>query len=240
MDTRNEWLDNEINSLYLTTEETILDVKSNFDIRRYNSNEGFLVKIDDIETQVIIQSHLNPLNRDKTDNIIHIPVESLVKTGSIVEWDNEKWIVISDIDNLKAYKSANIQKSNNTLLFYPPNPNETSLLYELISIPCIVGKGSINLETNKFVSIPADENLIVCPNNTNSQYIKEQTRFILSGDAYSVIGIDKIEMPGLLNIKIKQTAIDTVDDNLDLGIANYWSHQITEPIDPPDPGEVWL
>ena len=235
MDIRGDWVSSDTD-LYYSLEETISDVKSNFDFRRYKSAEGSSSKIDDVTTQVIVQSHLNPLNRDKIDNIIHMPIETLVQTGSIVDFENEKWIIVSDIDDLKAYKSANMVKSNNTLLFYPSQSNENPISNDLIEIPCIVGKGNINLDTNKFLSIPADENLIICPNNSNSSYINENTRFILSGSAYVVQGIDNISNVGLLNIRVKQDQI-SADDNLELGISNYWSNQSDVPI---DLGDVWL
>jgi len=148
-----------------------------------------------------------------------MPVESLAYGGSIVEWGEDKWIITTDIDDLKAYKSASMVKSNNTLKFYS---SSSSTLYQ---IPCIIGKSSISLETNKFLSIPADENLVVCPNNIDSSKIDENTRFILGGKVYSVIGIDNIETVGLLVIRIKEGQISD-DDNLELSIANYYSNQI--------------
>ena len=152
-----------------------------------------------------------------------MPVESLAYGGSIVEWGEDKWIITTDIDDLKAYKSASMVKSNNTLKFYS---SSSQTLYQ---IPCIIGKSSISLETNKFLSIPADENLVVCPNNIDSSKIDENTRFILGGKVYSVIGIDNIETVGLLVIRIKEGQISD-DDNLELGIANYYSNQIIREI----------
>ena len=133
IDVRKKWIDDSSN--YYSKEETISDVKENFDIRRYYSAEGKSVIIDNAPTptQVIIQSHLNPLNEGKYDKKIHMPIETVVNTGSIVEWEGNKWIIISNIDNLQAYKTASMIKSNNTLQFYDQN----SILY---NIPCIVGE----------------------------------------------------------------------------------------------------
>jgi len=229
MDVRKRWISSD--SDYSLKEEITSDVKENYDIRRYYSTEGSSVMIDDITTQVIIQSHSNPLNEGKYDKKIHMPIETVVNTGSIVEGEGSKWIVVSNIDNLQAYKTASMIKSNNTLKFY----DENLILYD---VPCIVGKGNINLEENKFLSIPADEYVVAIPNTVDTLKIDENTRFILSGSAYSVVGIDKISNVGLLNIKIKECAINTSDDNIELGIANYYSHQPVAPEDPPDEG--WL
>ncbi|MCK9576063.1 MAG: hypothetical protein M0R51_09065 [Clostridia bacterium] len=216
MNVRKNWISASSND-YNSVVDTIIEVKDNYDVRRYYSAEGKSVVIDNITTQVLIQSHLNPLNDGKYDKKIHMPIESIVNTGSIVEWESNYWIIVSNIDDIGAYKSASMIKCNNTLNFY----DENSILYE---IPCIVGKGNVGLDENKFLSIPADENIVTCPNTTNSLKIDENTRFILSDDAYSILGIDKISNVGLLNIRIKEDQV-TEDDNLTLGIANYYSHQ---------------
>jgi len=226
VDVRKKWISD--SSDYSSKEEIISDVKSNYDIRRYYSAEGKSVIIDDVVTQVIIQSHLNPLNRDKVDNIIHMPIEAVANTGSIVEWENDKWIIVSNINDLQAYKTASMIKSNNTLKFYSNNIND-STLNTLYQIPCVVGKGNIGLDVNKFMSLASDEYLIVCPSSVDSLKIDLNTRFILSGSAYAVLGVSNIENVGLLTIRIKENSI-SADDNEDLGIANYYSHQVVKEI----------
>ena len=157
MDVRKKWIDT--GSDYYSKEETISDVKKNFDIRRYYSAEGSPAIIDTIATQVIIQSHLNPLNEGKYDKKIHMPIETVVNTGSIVEWEGNKWIIVSNIDNLQAYKTASMIKSNNTLQFY----SSTSTLHQ---IPCIISKGSISLDEQKIIST-LDSEVAVQISNTD-------------------------------------------------------------------------
>ena len=131
MDVRKKWISSDSN---YSKEEIVSDVKENFDIRRYYSAEGKSVTIDNTTTQVIIQSHLNPLNEGKYDKKIHMPIETVVNTGSIVEWENNKWIIVSNIDNLQAYKTASMIKSNNTLQFYDQN----SILYNITFICSVI------------------------------------------------------------------------------------------------------
>jgi hypothetical protein len=117
---------------YFSVTDTITDVKDNYDIRRYYSAEGKSVKIDDITTQVIIQSHTNSLNEGKYDKKIHMPIETVVDTGSIVEWGSDNWIIVSNIDDLQAYKTASMVKCNNTLLFYDENSNSSGFTPNLL------------------------------------------------------------------------------------------------------------
>jgi len=163
------------------------------------------------------------INPDMYQKVIFKDILQVVDIGDIFEFNNSKWIC-TGTDTSPLSNSCYIQKSTSTLKFYPSTSNQSSDLSGLIEIPAIIGKGNIGLDTNKFMSLPADENIVQCANTVDSLKITENTRFILSGDAFIVLGIDKISNPGLLNIRIKENQKND-DDNLDLGIANYYSNQ---------------
>ena len=216
--------DNQINTIKNSVLNNFANSPSYFLTLRNGIEQGFNI----VEENEIIK---NPNKK----RVICKPDETII-VGDIIEFDNSNWICTENDTTSEICDIGIISKSNNTLLFYPSQSNENPISNDLIEIPCIVGKGNINLDTNKFLSIPADENLIICPNNSNSSYINENTRFILSGSAYVVQGIDNISNVGLLNIRVKQDQI-SADDNLELGIANYWSNQSDVPI---YLGDVWL
>ena len=211
IDVRKKWIDN--SSDYSSKEEIISDVKENFDIRRYYSAEGKSVIIDNITTQVIIQSHLNPLNEGKYDKKIHMPIETVVNTGSIVEWENDKWIIVSNIDNLQAYKTASMIKSNNTLQFY----DSTSTIH---TIPCIISKGLISLDEQKIISTLDSEIAIQISNTDITRQIPMNYVFKIGLRNYSVVNIDDIIIPGLLIIKMVYSEVEQVFPSYSLTILN--------------------
>jgi len=192
MDVRKKWIDN---SDYSSKEEIVSDVKENFDIRRYYSAEGKSVTIDTTTTQVIIQSHSNPLNEGKYDKKIHMPIETIVNTGSIVEWEGNKWIIISNIDNLQAYKTASMIKSNNTLQFY----SSTSTLH---SIPCIISKGLISLDEQKIISTLDSEIAVQISNTSITRQIEMNYVFKIGMRSWQVTNIDDITVSGLLILRM--------------------------------------
>lgn len=174
------------------------------------------------------------INNETTLKDFHIVTKSLKDEKKLLSFPNEtfsvgdvinisvwnmKFLVIDIDEDQQIQTKGTIKLINNTLKFYPSTSNQ------LVQIPCIVGKGKLSLDENKFLSIPADENIVLCPNTVDSLKINTEIRFILSGDPYSVIGIDKLENVGLLTIRIKEDQINSADDNLELGIANYYSHQ---------------
>ena len=131
MNTRQEWLNNtDCTSQFYSAEETINEVKENFDIRRYYSAEGADVIVDGIECRALVQYFTNPLNQAKYDRKLHVPMEINISTGSIIDYDGYKWLVTGSIDDIQAYKTAGMVKSNNTLTIYKNNTP--------YQIPCIV------------------------------------------------------------------------------------------------------
>ena len=219
MDVRKKWIDDGLN--YYSKEETISDVKENYDIRRYYSAEGSPAIIDTIATQVIIQSHLNPLNEGKYDKKIHMPIETVVNTGSIVEWEGSKWIIVSNIDNLQAYKTASMIKSNNTIKFY----DSTSTIH---SIPCIISKGSISLDEQKIISTLDSEIAIQISDTDITRQIEMNYVFRIGMRNYSVVNIDDITVNGLLLIKMVYSEVEQVFPSYSLTILNGDSIQVNE------------
>jgi len=220
IDVRREWIDDSSN--YYSKEDTISDVKENFDIRRYYSAEGKSVIIDTITTQVIIQSHSNPLNEGKYDKKIHMPIDTIVNTGSIVEWENNKWIIVSNIDNLQAYKTASMIKSNNTLQFYSPI---TSTLH---TIPCIVSKGLISLDEQKIISTLDSEIAVQISNTSITRQIGINNVYKIGLRNYSVTDINDITINGLLLLKMVYSEVSQPIPIFSLEILNGTSIQVNE------------
>jgi len=200
MNVRKNWI-NTSSTDYHSVEDTIADVKNNYDIRRYYSAEGYSVKIDNITTQVIIQSHLNPLNQGNIDRKIHMPIESVVGTGSIIEWDSDYWIIVSSIDDLSAYKSASMIKSNNTLSFYSPST------LTIHSIPCYIDSNvrlySMGAEDSKYISIPDSSIIVRVANTTITKEIRRNDIFLLSDINYKIVDINNVIEPGLIVLKME-------------------------------------
>jgi len=219
MNIRKNWISSDSN--YSSKEEIVSDVKENFDIRRYYSAEGKSVIIDNVTTQVIIQSHLNPLNEGKYDKKIHMPIEAVVNTGSIVEWEGNKWIIVSNIDNLQAYKTASMIKSNNTLQFY----SSTSTLHQ---IPCIISKGSISLDEQKIISTLDSEIAVQISYTDVTRQIPMNYVFKIGLRNYTVVNIDDITVNGLLILRMVYSEVEQVIPSYSLTILNGDSIQVNE------------
>jgi len=179
-------------------------------------------KLNGVDLSFRVSSFFNrktlTMNPDSYQKVIFKDIQQIINIGDILEFNNLVWICTETTTSTLAC-SCLVTQSNNVLKFYSNSV--------LSTVPCFVGKGNISLSIDKFISLASDEYIISCPNTADSLKIIVGTRFILNGGAYKVEGTDTISVNGLIDIRVKEDLIDSVDDNLDLGIANYYSHQIT-------------
>jgi hypothetical protein len=175
------------------------------------------VEINTVKREVQISGSSNTLNNDKL-NIISLPNETL-DIGDSVKWNNEYYLITHIKPYKIIYSKGEMQKCNNTLKVY-----KNGILYQ---VPCIFGDGDISISENKFLSLASGHYLITIP----SGYIEKSDlnlRFILNDAAYKTIGINN-SINGLVKIEVVDDDF-IVDDNRELGIANYYSNQVISEI----------
>ena len=202
MNTRQEWLNTDnISSQFYSAEETISNVKENFDIRRNYSAEGSNVIVDGIECRALVQYFSNPLNQAKYDKELHVPVDININTGSLIKYEGLDWLVTGNVDDLQAYKSAGMVKCNNTLKFY--NKNQNHILY---NIPCIIiDKITTDLQENKFLLTIDCDILVMIANNEINNLISPNDIFKIGRYSYYITKPDDVTKPGLIILPMKFT-----------------------------------
>jgi len=238
MNIRKEWLNNtDYTSQFYSTEETINEVKDNFNIRRFYSAEGADVSIDGVNCKALVQYFTNPLNQAKYDRKLHVPMETNISTGSIVDYDGHKWLVTGSVDDIQAYKTVGMVKSNNTLTIYK---NNTSY-----QIPCIINS-TANLDTDQTVYIETPSTTIVLriPNAEITRQIKRGEIYKLGLQNYEIKDINDIVESGILRLEImysqevqeEHTYVLTILNNNNLQIAQSQSLIINSQLT--DNGEI--
>jgi len=217
MNIRKEWMsDNQYFGNNYPNNLLLDEAKRRFDVQRYQSLEGYDVIIDGVAERVVIQNHTNPLNQSKYDKKIHCTIDSNIHTGSIVEWQNKKWLVVSKIYDNLAYKTASISECNNTLNVY-----KNSILYK---VPCIVDDVtrlySMGTDENKYIIQPSTDIIIRVPNNEVTVLIKRDEVYKIGLSNYKVVDVSDIINPGLLILKCTWSAEDQHLPNYSINILN--------------------
>lgn len=150
-----------------------------------------------------------PVNRQA--DIRTISTTSEIKRGDLVNWDNEYWLIISEVGHKRyTYYKGIIQRCNYNIKF-----NFQGTIKEF---PAIVDSKVFDTETNQYLSIPAGKIVVTMQSNADSENIKINDRFIKMKNAWKVTGIDRTNN-GLLILHCDLDAIISSDD-LENEIAN--------------------
>lgn len=174
------------------------DAKRRFEIQK-KSLEGRDALIDGVFEKIVAQNHTNPLNQSRYDKKLSFDVTSEVRTGSIVEFDDKVWLVVSKIFDKQAYKVCSVLECSTTLTFH-----KDSISY---SIPCVIESQvrlySLGEESNKFFTTLKDEVIIRIPNNETSLMLDVNDVLKIGKWNYKVIDMNDIIENGLWILKVK-------------------------------------
>jgi len=143
-----------------------------------------------------------PVNRQA--DIRTISTTSEIKRGDLINWDNEYWLIISEIGQKRySYYKGIIQKCNYNIKF-----NFSGTIKQF---PCIADSKIFDIETNQYLSIPAGKIVVTLPNNADTDNITLGQRFISMKNAWKVSGIDRTKN-GLLVLWCELDSIISSDD----------------------------
>jgi len=157
-----------------------------------------------------------PVNRQA--DIRTIATKEEIKRGDLINWDNEYWLIISEIGHKRyTYYKGIIQRCNYNIKF-----NFQGTIKEF---PATVDSKVFDVETNQFFSVPAGKIIVTMQDNIDSENITIGQRFIKMKTAWEVSGIDRTKN-GLLVLWCDLDRIDSSDD-LENEIANAGDYVYT-------------
>lgn len=143
-----------------------------------------------------------PVNRQADIRTIATTTE--IKRGDLINWDNEYWLIISEIGHKRySYYKGIIQKCNYTIKF--------NFQGTIKQFPAIVDSRVFDVETNQYLSIPAGKIVVTMQSNVDSENINIGQRFIKMKNAWKVTGIDRTNN-GLLMLWCDLDSIISSDD----------------------------
>lgn len=139
-------------------------------------------------------------NNDDIKNIVMKP-NDILSTGSIIEWDNTKWLCTSAEMYSNVYYKGTIKKSIHSLTLH-----KNGILLE---VPIVVESGvrlySQGQKENKYFPTLENELIIYAPNNKNTESIREDNVFRIGKNNYKVMSVQDVLIDGLLVIKVETT-----------------------------------
>ena len=182
------------------------------------------VLLNDVEIKVLAWEDTDIVTGGKSYKIRCKP-NQILKIGDILNIDNEIWFVTKvDTDKLISY-TGTLAKATCMLKFY-----KNGIYREL---PCYISVGTrnyINERDNDFIRVPSSLYTAYCPDFGYLDKHDVNIRFVIRGYVYRAMGVDNLTVldnevrDGLIIMKLQDDAVCD-DDNIELGIANYWSNQ---------------
>lgn len=180
--------------------------------------EGTSVTIDNVENIHALIQNKDNINSEKNEfRNLCVTKDVNVKHGSYVIYDDEYYLVVTDIDNHYYYKSCKIKKCNNKVKW----KDRTGVIYEF---PCLLNNDSYGvkvLSDNDYIRTQNIKAQIVIQNNEVTEKIIPDMRFMFNHsefDIYNVVDINKSITGGLITLTSEKSVLQ-VEDNLKENLA---------------------
>ncbi|GAV11290.1 Ig-like domain-containing protein [Paenibacillus sp. NAIST15-1] len=143
-----------------------------------------------------------------------------LKNGDIVDWLNEKWITILT-DNMGdgLYYRSVMRRCVGQLKWIDNEGAIQSAYFTFKSDPAT----NFGVEDGRIISIGNERRSLIVDRNSTTAKFKKGNRFIFDGRAWKISALDTISVSDISIVTVDEDEINTADDNLELGIANYIS-----------------
>lgn len=137
-----------------------------------------------------------------------------IECGYLIDYDDGKWLVISEVSGKRYNKYKGIiQKCNNTLTV-----NIAGILHR---VPYVVtNKVNLNIDVTYYLTVLENEIYILVANNPINSNIQLNDIYKIGRYNYRVISMDDISRPGLLLMKMKYSEEGQVLPNYSITILN--------------------
>lgn len=181
MNMRNDWTIKEetLDDLFYSKEETIANVKENFDIRRFRSSEGYDIRINGVIERCIVQTSSNPLRELNDFRKIHCPITADVKRGYYVEYENSIWIIDTNVVNVDgAYLSTRMSRCQYILRWQ----NKNGQIIERWAYASDQTKYSSGEKGDSTITIGDNQYGLLIPIDPETKQLKRDMRFSFDFD----------------------------------------------------------
>lgn len=172
----------------------------------------------------------NPVtvNQDYDTKMISTPFDSGYKVGDVFRWENTQtlWIIYNQNLTELAYFRGSTRRCNYMVRWVngerelcetpisvigPSMPDHTRMINGMMAGSFIVPSGNLIC--------------LVTDNQKNRGYFHDDQTFIILGISYRVTNIDRLSMPGVIQIHATEYTANMIEDDVEEDIRNAWNIQ---------------
>ena len=185
-------------------------IDSMIDFFLYEMGED--IRINGEQQKALVLDAVDKINQ-YDDKIIHTIVE--IKTGDIIQYKGLKYLITSQIDKNSNSYCARIKQCNYRIAF---NFSGNIKLFD-----ALIETKVMDVESNQIMKFASGKIMVSIQDNADSKEISLAKRFINTGRAWKVIGIDK-SIKGMIILTCDLDYISNTDD-IESGIAERWAYE---------------
>lgn len=172
----------------------------------------------------------NPVtvNQDYDTKMISTPFDSGYKVGDVFRWENTQtlWIIYNQNLTELAYFRGSTRRCNYMVRWVngerelcetpisvigPSMPDHTRMINGMMAGSFVVPSGNLIC--------------LVTDNQKNREYFHDDQTFIILGISYRVTNIDRLSMPGVIQIHATEYPTNMIEDDVEEDIRNAWNIQ---------------
>lgn len=168
------------------------------------------------------------INQDYDTKMISTPFDSGYKVGDVFRWENTQtlWIIYNQNLTELAYFRGSTRRCNYMVRWVngerelcetpisvigPSMPDHTRMINGMMAGSFIVPSGNLIC--------------LVTDNQKNRGYFHDDQTFIILGISYRVTNIDRLSMPGVIQIHATEYTTNMIEDDVEEDIRNAWNIQ---------------
>jgi hypothetical protein len=190
-----------------------------------NSIGRELVTIDGIEQYAVFQDQNQNNNKDLSDDKYMIVEKgSNMKVGSYVGWRKTTWMVFTDeYKTINTHKQAKVKESNHVMKWMVKN----KVCGNGMGYPAFIQNQTLYTlgvsTSGSHAWIVNAKMMMYMQDNSESRSIRIGQRIFIGGEVYQVMFKDYVSRSGLINFLLEQDFVNLERDNVELGIADYYT-----------------
>ena len=178
--------------------------------KQLSSLEGVDITIDGIEVKCLVINDENIYNEKKEFRTVCMDKNVKCNHGSYIVYQDEYYIVVTDIDDHYYYKSCKMRKCNNTLKWVQGGA--------VREYPCVLANDSYGVNVvsdNDFIRSQNIKAQITIQNNIDTREIMPDMRFMFNHsefDIYNVVDINTSITNGVITLTTEKSVYQVEDD----------------------------
>lgn len=201
-----------INTTKRRIESSFKDSESYYSVKYlpFNGKTGEEI---DLDAQIVDKSDI------RDEKLLTTFYETPFTSGGIVDWKNDKWMVTLTDEMSDIYRRGAIRRCAAQIKWID---DDGRLIEEWVSFKMDL-PANFGLEERKIVLFPNERRQLMLRLNDDTRKIVKDQRFILDGRAWNVMSLDRLSVDNIMYLVLDEDQKILPDDNLELGVANYYS-----------------